>query len=98
VVFFLAIGIPHALPSWEESSQLTTERGTLASESVLDKTEDIEEFPLLLQGGDVRDLIDAARQEGLTAAGLARRLISDYLHHVHSTLPVRNCSARTSHS
>jgi hypothetical protein len=83
---------------WEESSQLTTERGTLASESVLDETEDIEEFPLLLQGGDVRDLIDAARQEGLTAAELARRLIRDYLHHVHSTLPTPNCSARTSHS
>jgi hypothetical protein len=83
---------------WQESPQLTTERGTLVSESVLDETEDIEEFPLLLQSRDVRDLIDAARQEGLTAAGLARRLIRDYLHHVRSTRPVRYCSVRTSHS
>jgi hypothetical protein len=83
---------------WKESSRVTTERGTLVSESVLGETEDIEEFPLLLQSGDVRDLIDAARQEGLTAAGLARRLICDHLHQVHSTLPVQNRSAETSHS
>ena len=83
---------------WKESSQLTTESGTLFSEPVIDQTEDIEEFPLLLQSRDVRDLIDAARQEGLTAAGLARRLIRDYLHHVRSTRPVRYCSVRTSHS
>jgi hypothetical protein len=44
-----------------------------------DDTEDIEEFPLLLPSGDVRALIEAARLQGLTAPGLARRLIADYL-------------------
>jgi hypothetical protein len=41
--------------------------------------EDIEEFPLLLQTRDVGDLIEAARQQGLCAAGLARLVIHDYL-------------------
>jgi hypothetical protein len=41
--------------------------------------QDIEEFPLLLTSADVRALIDAARRQGLSAAGLARRLITDYL-------------------
>jgi hypothetical protein len=41
--------------------------------------EDIEEFPLLLTSADVRALIDVAHRQGLSAAGLARRLITDYL-------------------
>jgi hypothetical protein len=41
--------------------------------------QDIEEFPLLLTSADVRALIDAAGRQGLSAAGLARRLIVDYL-------------------
>jgi hypothetical protein len=52
-----------------------------------DDTEDIEEFPLLLPSGDVRALIEAARLQGLTAPGLARRLIGDYLHQMQSSLP-----------
>jgi hypothetical protein len=41
--------------------------------------EDIEEFPLLLTSSEVSALIEAARRQGLTAAGLARRLVADYL-------------------
>jgi hypothetical protein len=46
-----------------------------------DRTEpqDIEEFPLLLGSSDVRDLIEAARRQGVSAAGLARQLVIDYL-------------------
>jgi len=40
---------------------------------------DIEEFPLLLPTADVSDLIELARRQGLSAAGLARHLICDYL-------------------
>ena len=40
---------------------------------------DIEEFPLLLQMEDVSALIQVARQQGLCATGLARRVIHDYL-------------------
>ena len=40
---------------------------------------DIEEFPLLLQSDEVRELIEAARPQGLCAAGLARLVIRDYL-------------------
>ena len=45
----------------------------------VDENTDVEEFPLLLQPDEVRELIAAARQEGLSAAGLARYLIRDYL-------------------
>ena len=46
-----------------------------------DRTEpqEIEEFPLLLSSGDVRDLIEVARRQGVSAAGLARQLVIDYL-------------------
>ena len=66
--------------------------GANASQPALHDTEDIEEFPLLLQSGDVMALLEVARQEGLTAAGLARRLIGDYLRQTRSTLLVRNSS------
>jgi hypothetical protein len=45
----------------------------------LPETEDVEEFPLLLRTSDVTGLIEAARLQGLSAAGLVRRLIADYL-------------------
>jgi len=46
-----------------------------------DRTEPevIEEFPLLLSSGDVRALTEAARQQGVSAVGLARQLVIDYL-------------------
>jgi hypothetical protein len=59
-------------------------RQARSSESMLD--EDIEEFPLLLQPSEVRELVEAARQEGLSATGLARCLIRDYLLWVRSDL------------
>jgi hypothetical protein len=43
--------------------------------------QDVEEFPLLLPPSDVRELIQAARRQGLSAPGLARHLIRDYLLH-----------------
>lgn len=50
-----------------------------SSEPTVDDNNDVEAFPLLLQPSEVRELIEAARQEGLSAAGLARYLIRDYL-------------------
>jgi hypothetical protein len=50
-----------------------------SAEPTLDDNNDVEEFPLLLQPDEVRELIAAARREGLSAAGLARYLIRDYL-------------------
>jgi len=44
-----------------------------------DETDDLEVFPVLLQSADVRDLIEAARKRGLSATGLARRLVHQYL-------------------
>jgi hypothetical protein len=49
------------------------------SRSTQTENEDIEEFPLLLSSGDVRDLIEVARRQGVSAAGLARQLVIDYL-------------------
>lgn len=40
---------------------------------------DIEEFPLLLPSHDVSALVREAQRQGVTAVGLARRLIGDYL-------------------
>ena len=48
--------------------------------------DEIEEFPLLLESGDVTALIAAARQQGISAVGLVRRLIGDYLRQKRSTL------------
>ena len=48
--------------------------------------DEIEEFPLFLSSGDVTALIAAARQQGISAVGLVRRLIGDYLRRTWSTL------------
>ena len=71
---------------WEESSKITNECRTPCSEPALHDTEDIEEFPLLLPSGDVSALIEAAGQQGLCAAGLARLVIQDYLLRIRSAL------------
>jgi hypothetical protein len=60
----------------------------------IDDTDDLEEFPVLLQSCDVRDLIDVARKQGLSATGLARRLVRDFLCRTRGVLFVANVSAR----
>lgn len=59
----------------------------------IDDTDDLEEFPVLLQSGDVRDLIEAARQRGLSATRLARDLVRDYLRRTRGIVLVRNISS-----
>jgi hypothetical protein len=61
-----------------------------------DETDDLEEFPVLLQSCDVRDLIEAARKRGISATGLARRLVRDFLRRTRGVLLVANVSARGS--
>ena len=58
-----------------------------------DDTDDLEEFPVLLQSGDVRDLIEAARKRGLSGTALARRLVRDFLRRTREILSVGNISA-----
>jgi hypothetical protein len=58
-----------------------------------DETDDLEEFPVLLQSCDVRDLIEVARKRGLSASGLARRLVRDFLRRTRGILLVGNISA-----
>jgi hypothetical protein len=41
--------------------------------------DDIEEFPVLMCSEDVSELIEVARWQGVTAAGIVRGLIRDYL-------------------
>ena len=48
--------------------------------------DEIEEFPLLLKSSDVTALIAVARQHGISAVGLVRRLIGDFLRQTQSTL------------
>ncbi len=67
--------------------------GAYSTRPVLRDSEDVEEFPLLLQSDQVRALIEVAGHQGLTAVGLARRLIGDYLRQTWSALPARNSSA-----
>jgi hypothetical protein len=57
-----------------------------------DETDDLEEFPLLLQSGDVRDLIEAAAKRGLSAPALTRRLVRDFLRRTRGILLVSNTS------
>ena len=49
----------------------------------IDDPDDLEEFPVLMQSGDVRELISAARQLGLSATGLVRVLVRSYLRRTH---------------
>jgi hypothetical protein len=49
--------------------------------------EEIWEVELLLPGGHVRGLIEAARRQGLTAGALARRLIADFLRRYETAQP-----------
>jgi hypothetical protein len=83
---------------WLNSSGPSGEREADSSQLGFHDAEDVEEFPLQLQCEDVRALIETARHEGLSAAGLARRLIGDYLRQTRSTALVKNISAGRSHS
>jgi len=49
----------------------------------IDDSDDLEEFPVLLQSGDVSELIAVAKQLGLSATGLARILVRSYLRRTH---------------
>jgi hypothetical protein len=53
--------------------------------------DDVEQFPLLLHPNEVRELIDAARQQCWSAAGLARYLIRNYLFWIRRR---SSCAAR----
>jgi hypothetical protein len=64
----------------------------------IDDPDDLEEFPVLLQSCDVRDLIEAARKRGLSATGLARGLVRDFLRRTRGILFVANVSASESRS
>jgi len=77
---------------WVECMRSADKIRANSSQAALDNIKDIEEFPLLLQSSDVTALIETARQQGLTAAGLARRLIREYLRQARSTLLVGNTS------
>jgi hypothetical protein len=81
----------------------TTVLNTFAQESVEDlvddfapgvpdETDDLEVCPVLLQSEDVRDLIEAAQKRGLSATGLARRLVHQYLLRTRGILFVANLS------
>jgi hypothetical protein len=50
-----------------------------SSELAFDDNLDVQELSLLLQGSEFGELLEAARQEGLTAAALVRYLVRDYL-------------------
>ena len=63
-----------------------------------DETDDLEEFPVLLQSCDVRDLIEAARKRGVSASGLARRLVRAFLRQTRGILFVDNVSTSESRS
>ena len=65
----------------------------LSSQPALHDREGLEEFPLLLRSDDATALIEVARQQGLSAAGLARRLICDYLRQTRTMLLIGNSSA-----
>jgi len=64
----------------------------------IDDSDDLEEFPVLLQSGDVRELIAAARQLGLSATGLARLLVRNYLRRSRGILLVGDLSKTRSGS
>ena len=64
----------------------------------IDDSDDLEEFPVLLQSSDVRELIAAARQLGLSATGLARLLVRNYLRRTRGILLVGDLSKTSSGS
>jgi hypothetical protein len=64
----------------------------------IDDSDDLEEFPVLLQSRDVRELIAAARQLGLSATGLARLLVRNYLRRSRGILSVGDLSKTRSGS
>src|SRR4029450_5563371 len=57
-----------------------------------DETDDLEEFPVVLQSCDVRELSEVARKRGGSATGLARRLVRDFLRRTRGILLVGNIS------
>jgi hypothetical protein len=61
-------------------------------------SDDLEEFPVLLQSSDVSDLIAAARQLGLSATGLARLLVRSYLRRTRGIVLVGDLSKTSSGS
>ena len=63
-----------------------------------DDRDEWEELPVLLQSGDVSDLIRVAQQRGLSAATLAGSILREFLHssknsHARVTEKVADCRA-----
>ena len=57
-----------------------------SSEPTLNNNQDVQELSLLLHGNELGELLEAARQEGLTVAALVRYLIREYLSWTRSEL------------
>ncbi len=57
-----------------------------ATPNSLDDSDEWEELPVLLQSGDVSDLIWAARQRGLSAPALARSIVRGFLQHMRGAV------------
>src|SRR5262245_32566014 len=64
----------------------------------MDETDDLEEFPVLLQSGDVRDLIEIAGIQGLSATGRALRLVRGFLRRTRGAVLVGDVPSSGRHS
>ena len=56
-----------------------------------------EELPVVLQSGDVSDLIWAARQRGLSAPALARSILRGFLQRMRGTVAVTGACQGVNH-
>jgi hypothetical protein len=65
---------------YERLAECPDDEPTGATPNSLDDSDEWEELPVLLQSGDVSDLIGAARQRGLSASILAGSILREFLH------------------
>ncbi len=66
---------------YKRLAECADSESTGATRNCLDDSDEWEEFPVVLQSGDVSDLIRVAQQRGLSASTLAGSILRQFLRH-----------------
>ena len=76
---------------YKHLAECADSESTGATRNRFDDRDEWEELPVVLQSGDVSDLIWAAGQRGLSAPALARSILREFLQRMRGTICENAC-------
>ena len=82
---------------YKRLAECADSESTGATRNRFDDRDEWEELPVVLQSGDVSDLMRAAGQRGLSAPALARSILRDFLQRTLGTLSAKDTCQEVSH-